>query len=104
MPVKMMKPRIQCLRPTIKAQATAPGATPRMRGRKWMDRRARFLSEHPLCAHCEAEGRAGAAVILDHRVPLAEGGADAESNYQGLCAHHNEIKTAEDIRRISKAR
>jgi hypothetical protein len=34
----------------------------------WKKRRAHQLSEHPLCAMCEAQGRVAAATIADHVV------------------------------------
>jgi len=59
-----------------------------------MARRARWLREHPLCAHCAREGHARAAHEVDHEVPLIEGGKDEESNYQSLCIDHHKQKSA----------
>lgn len=59
-----------------------------------MKRRARWLSCHPLCAECEREFRVTAASEVDHIVPLADGGADDESNYQSLCEACHKAKTA----------
>lgn len=73
-----------------------PQATPRQRGRPWQRRRADWLSEHPLCAHCKAEGRVRAGSEVDHVVPLADGGADDEANLQTLCPEHHAAKTARE--------
>lgn len=37
------------------------------------------------------------AVELDHIVPLFKGGADDDSNLQGLCSPCHAAKTAEDM-------
>lgn len=94
-----LKPRIavQPLRLTVTQDRA--GATPRIRGRKWMDRRARWLQEHPLCCDCEAEGRTTVADEVDHVIPLWEGGADDETNYASRCIPHHQAKTAREAAR-----
>ena len=69
----------------------------RLRGRAGVQRRARWLSMHPLCVHCEAVGRVSAASVVDHFVPLSKGGADDDSNLQSLCKPCDEVKTAADL-------
>jgi 5-methylcytosine-specific restriction endonuclease McrA len=32
--------------------------------------RNRWIAQHPLCAHCEAEGRVTVATEVDHIVPI----------------------------------
>ncbi|NMF98398.1 HNH endonuclease [Aromatoleum toluolicum] len=59
-----------------------------------MKRRARWLSCHPLCVECEREFRVTAASEVDHIFPLADGGADDESNFQSLCDGCHKAKTA----------
>ncbi len=49
---------------------------------------------HPLCVHCEKEGRIVAAREVDHRTPLWKGGADDESNFDSICVEHHREKTA----------
>lgn len=73
---------------------TVPGATPRQRGRPWARRRAAWLREHPLCAHCLQAGRVRAAAEVDHVVPLQHGGQDDDSNLQSLCRECHAAKTA----------
>lgn len=63
---------------------------------RWRKARAGWLRNHPLCAHCENEGRVRAATDVDHIVPHK---GDMQlfwdsSNWQSLCAHHHGIKTA----------
>lgn len=94
-----LKPRLQPTKLTRLASIPPRiDATPRMRGRKWMDRRARWLYAHPLCCHCEAGGRTTLADEVDHVIPLWKQGADDESNYQSLCIDHHKAKTAEEAK------
>lgn len=58
-----------------------------------MTRRERWLSQHPLCCECQAEGRVMQGQEVDHIEPLWQGGADDESNYQTLCKTHHAAKT-----------
>lgn len=78
------------------AQAPRIAATPRQRGRKWMNRRERWLMDHPLCCDCHDEGIVCQADEVDHVVPLWKGGADDETNYQSLCKPHHAAKTARE--------
>ena len=61
------------------------GAPARLRGRALQERRARWFADHPLCVEHERRGEVAVATELDHPVPLALGGADDETNLQGLC-------------------
>lgn len=72
--------------------------TPRQRGRKWMERRARWLAEHPLCEYCAQKNppRVTAAEEVDHGVPLFKGGADDETNFVSTCRSCHKDKTARD--------
>lgn len=72
-------------------------ATERIRGRAGQRIRAQWLSEHPLCEHCERKGRVTAATEVDHIVPLSKGGEDDDSNRQSLCAECHKAKTAQDM-------
>ena len=69
----------------------------RTSGYKLQRIRKRWFFEHPLCVHCELLGRVALAVELDHVVPLHKGGADDDSNRQGLCKPCHATKTAEDM-------
>jgi len=82
-----------------KPWAKRDDAPKRLSGRHGVNRRVRWLTEHPLCLHCEREGRVGAGVIVDHVIPLSKGGADDDTNLQSLCREHDRIKTAIDLGR-----
>lgn len=52
----------------------------------WRKLRARFLVEHPFCVECRKYGRLTKATIVDHIVPIRQGGpAMDEDNLQPLC-------------------
>ena len=96
----MLKPKLATLQQRIKpmTQTRNPEAEQRIRGRRWMTIRARYLREHPLCVECQRRGYAIPATELDHIIPLIDGGKDDPSNYQGLCETHHKEKTAEEAR------
>jgi len=58
-----------------------------------VERRKRWLAKHPLCVHCEWEGRVTLGTVLDHIVPLSQGGKDDDSNLQTLCDSHHDAKS-----------
>lgn len=72
---------------------------PRIRGRQLQRLRARLFAKHPWCVLCPKRGTKNLATIRDHIIPLAEGGADVESNAQGICATCNRLKTREESAR-----
>ena len=54
--------------------------------KEWKTLRKKFLDEHPLCACCLLEGRYTPARIVDHIVPIRQGGKPLdEGNLQVLC-------------------
>lgn len=71
----------------------------RLRGRKALARRERWLRAHPLCVSCEARGALAEATELDHITPLSRGGAEDDSNLQGLCHTCHEAKSAAEMGR-----
>lgn len=98
MALKTLKPRLQQQGLRLATLTARPDATPRMRGRKWMSRRASWLEAHPLCCECTKEDRTTAAQEVDHIVPLWKGGADDETNYASLCVEHHKAKTAREAK------
>lgn len=95
--LQTLKPRVQALDTRRVTQlAGNPMATPRLRGRAGVERRARWLAKHPLCVECEPEGITRIADVVDHVIPLWKGGADDESNFQSLCDPHHDAKTARE--------
>ena len=74
-------------------------------GRRWRALRGRFLSEHPTCRMCEAQGRTEPARVVDHVRPWRSGATEQEqerlfwdvSNLQGLCqTDHDASKQAQE--------
>lgn len=85
------------------AKAPRIAATPRTRGRKWVNRRKDWLMSHPLCCDCQAEGLIRQADEVDHDVPLWKGGADDESNFKSRCKEHHAAKTAREAAERARA-
>jgi 5-methylcytosine-specific restriction endonuclease McrA len=74
---------------------TTPG---RLRGRKAVERRRLWLSQHPICERCKKAGRTKLATEVDHIIPLCKGGEDDyEKNGQSLCDLCHKVKTREDM-------
>lgn len=92
-----LQPSVGMVKPSLGTIQPSP-ITQRMRGRKLQTRRQRWFSLHPLCIKCDEQGRVRPATELDHTVPLFKGGADDETNLQGLCATCHAEKTAEDLK------
>lgn len=71
-------------------------STERGYGYRWQQARAGYLRKHPLCVHCQIEGRVEPATELDHIIPH-RGDKDlfwSRENWQGLCKTHHSRKTA----------
>lgn len=67
--------------------------------------RASLFQREPLCVMCKALGLVELATQRDHIVSLEEGGADDESNEQGLCQpHHDEKSLGERLRARRRSR
>ncbi|MEZ0495412.1 HNH endonuclease signature motif containing protein [Sphingomonas sp. IW22] len=72
---------------------TAP--VERLRGRAGQRQRLRRLKRtNGLCEHCLKEGRVMIATVVNHIVPLIQGGSDEDSNTENLCAAHDREATA----------
>jgi 5-methylcytosine-specific restriction protein A len=82
-----------------------PDATKRVTGRKLQAMRAALFARDPLCVHCKERGLVVLATQRDHVLSLEEGGADDDSNVQGLCEPCHEAKSlAERIRGRRRSR
>lgn len=82
--LERLKPKVSMIAPVLVGEIAAP----RLRGRRAVERNARFLAEHPVCESCPAP-----ATEVDHTVPLHLGGEDTASNLQALCHDCHRAKT-----------
>ncbi len=95
----------RCAKHPKAAWAKKVTPTKRTTGRKLQRLRVELFTRSPLCAVCEAAGRVTLATQRDHIKPLAEGGADDQTNEQGLCEACHEAKSkAERLRGMQRAR
>jgi 5-methylcytosine-specific restriction protein A len=103
MTLTTLKPRLSTAGNRLATLTQRPGATPRLRGRAAVERRANWLRSNPYCVKCKEEGYIVAADVVDHDIPLWAGGADDETNFQSLCQtpHHDE-KTAREAAERAK--
>lgn len=65
---------------------------------RWQRERRLYLTQHPLCVLCSAEGRVTAATVVDHVVPHK---GDRvlfwdHNNWQALCKPCHDTKTARE--------
>lgn len=67
----------------------------RLRGRAGQRQRQRRLARTKgLCEHCQAVGRTTIATVVNHIIPLIQGGSDEDSNTENLCAECDRVATA----------
>ena len=85
--------------PKVPWERHAGNAVVRKRGTTLIRLRRKLFARDPLCAMCKAAGRVTLATVRDHVVPLQEGGADDESNVQGLCATCHDQKSLTERQR-----
>lgn len=70
---------------------------------EWRKLRKLKLAMNPLCEHCQHEGKLVAAVVVDHIVPIKEGGAMLDiENLQSLCRYHDDVKGLKDRGMVPK--
>lgn len=70
--------------------------------RQWRKASKAFLQTHPLCEKCKAEGRLTKATVVDHVKPH-RGNQDLfwdRGNWQALCKHCHDVKTATEERYV----
>ena len=66
-------------------------------GHAWQKQRAATLRAEPLCRMCLSAGMTVPATVVDHIVPLGDGGTNEQSNLQPLCKRcHDAVKTPSD--------
>lgn len=65
---------------------------------RWTRLRIIHLKLHPLCCECERAGYVKPAELVDHILPINDGGDPLDpENLQSLCRRHHGEKTAKDI-------
>lgn len=93
LPMRTLKPRVGLIGQRIKPATTKTLA--RLSGGKWEGVRERVMRrDFGICQVCKQIGR-----IVDHRIPLWEGGSNDESNLQVLCTPCHDMKSAEEAKR-----
>ena len=62
---------------------------------RWRNVRKDYLNRHPLCVRRERP-----ASVVDHIIPIADGGAEwEESNFQAMCQSCHNKKSAKESNR-----
>jgi len=70
---------------------------------EWLSVKKQYLKEHPLCVECLKSGKRTRATIVDHIVPIKQGGDKfSESNLQALCWSCHSRKSVEEGSRFGK--
>lgn len=72
-------------------------AAQRLRGRAWMALRHQVMSEETSCAICADWGQADD--VVDHIVPLSQGGTDDRMNLHRVHRRCHAMKTGRESRR-----
>ena len=85
-------------RPTTPFAGPRPSASARGYNSRWRKARKHYLSLHPLCVLCKAEGKTTPATVVDHVKPH-RGDEELfwdEGNWQAACKPHHDRKTASE--------
>lgn len=65
--------------------------------KRWSRVRRAYAKANPLCVHCKEQGFIVAMNVVDHIIPIKEGGdLFSESNLQSLCKTCHGKKTADE--------
>jgi len=92
------KPRLSSLQPktkTINLQRGAPAATERIRGYTLTKIRERILLRDDYT--CRICGHVSIKLVVDHIIPLGDGGSESDNNRQSLCFNCHIQKTAKEL-------
>lgn len=78
------------------------GAAEFYHSREWKHLRQNYLIEHPFCMECRKNGKLTKASVVDHIVPIRQGGpALDENNLQALCSSCHGAKSIREGSRYS---
>ena len=70
---------------------------------EWRHKRENFLVEHPFCEECRKYGRLTKAVVVDHIIPLRQGGEPFDDgNLQSLCSSCHSSKSIKEGSRFGR--
>lgn len=80
--------------PRRKTTESWGGDTSFYAGAKWRKLRKWWVNRNPLCVECEKKGKVVGVQVVDHIVPIKQGGAELSSdNLQSLCHSCHNRKT-----------
>lgn len=97
--MKTLKPRLQALSATrVPVLIAQPGRIERKRGSAGVKDRNEIRERDQHC--CRICGRLG--TVVDHIVPLADGGSDDPDNKQTLCTPCHDEKTAREAKQRAR--
>lgn len=92
--LRTLKSRIP-IAPSVAPRPLPATTVKRKRGSAGVkDRNAIKARDHGLCQLCRAQGVVRIGYIVDHRIPLADGGSDEADNKWCLCVPCHDAKTA----------
>ena len=70
---------------------------------EWLYARKKQLEQHPFCEECLKEGKRKKATMVDHIIPIKQGGDKfAPSNLQSLCWSCHSRKSVEEGSRFGR--
>lgn len=70
---------------------------------EWLEAKAEQLAKHPYCAECLKMGKRERACMVDHIIPIKQGGDKfAPSNLQSLCWSCHSRKSVEEGSRFGR--
>ena len=65
---------------------------------RWRKLRNWYVKSNPLCVHCKLEGVVNLGQVVDHIIPITDGGEKlSKGNLQTLCHLHHNQKTQADV-------
>jgi len=68
----------------------------------WRKARKAFLIQNPLCVKCQETGLVIPADVVDHKVPINEGGDKLDpNNFQALCHKHHNQKSGREGAKVT---
>lgn len=96
MKLTTLKPRLQTVGGRLSSLPAAP-TVERKRGSAGVRDRERIKKrDHGICQECLRHGKTSLGGPVDHIIPLADGGSDADSNKELLCQPCHDAKTARE--------